>query len=96
MSAKDDAIVKKVARYRTLRARREKLDSEIKELQSDIIEYLEEAGVGPSEPITIGKATVKFAECSRSSLDKSLLVPVLGQDLSQFEKVSYFQRLYIK
>lgn len=87
---------KMVSRYRTLRARKDKIDRELDELKASIIDYLEDSGIHESEVCHVGKTEVKFVESSRKSLDRSAISKVFGSDLSQFERTTSFIRLYVK
>lgn len=96
MSQNQTDIAKMVSRYRTLRTRKDKIDKELSELKDQIIEYLEESGIQASETLQVGKASIKFVESSRTTLNRSAIVEVFGENLSQFETVTPFTRLYVK
>ncbi len=78
--------------YRTLKALKEELDSQIKDLEREIIGYLDH-----NEKIseTGSNFTVKVTTCERRTLDSKRLEEDLGS-LAEYQRVSQYRRLYVK
>lgn len=81
-----------VADYRSLRALKDDLDAQLKSLERDIIEYLDENNK-VSE--TGSDFTVKVSTCERRTLDTKRLEADLGS-LADYQRVSQYRRLYVK
>lgn len=81
-----------VADYRSLRALKEDLDAQLKSLERDIIEYLDENNK-VSE--TGSDFTVKVTTCERRTLDTKRLEADLGS-LADYQRISQYRRLYVK
>lgn len=78
--------------YRTLKALKEELDSQIKDLEREIIGYLDH-----NEKIseTGSNFTVKVTTCERRTLDSKRLEEDLGS-LAEYQRISQYRRLYVK
>ena len=78
--------------YRTLKALKEELDSQIKDLEREIIGYLDH-----NEKIseTGSNFTVKVTTCERRALDSKRLEEDRGS-LAEYQRVSQYRRLYVK
>ena len=85
-------LEKVVADYRSLKAMKEQLDAELKDLEREIIGYMDtnekfsEAG---------NDFTIKLSTCERRTLDSKRLEADLGS-LAEYQRVSQYRRLYVK
>lgn len=81
-----------VADYRSLKALKEDLDAQIKDIEREIIGYMD-----TNEKLTeTGKDfTVKLSTCERRTLDTKRLESDLGS-LSEYQRISQYRRLYVK
>lgn len=81
-----------VADYRSLKAMKDQLDAEIKDLEREIIGYLDS-----NEKLTEtgNDFTVKLSTCERRTLDSKRLEADLGS-LAEYQKISQYRRLYVK
>lgn len=85
-------LEKVVADYRSLKALKEDLDAQIKDIEREIIGYMD-----TNEKLTeTGKDfTVKVSTCERRTLDSKRLEADLGS-LAEYQRVSQYRRLYVK
>lgn len=85
-------LEKVVADYRSLKALKEDLDAQIKDIEREIIGYMD-----TNEKLTeTGKDfTVKVSTCERRTLDSKRLEADLGS-LAEYQRISQYRRLYIK
>lgn len=85
-------LEKVVADYRSLKALKEDLDAQIKDIEREIIGYMD-----TNEKLTeTGKDfTVKLSTCERRTLDSKRLEADLGS-LTEYQRVSQYRRLYVK
>ena len=85
-------LEKVVADYRSLKALKEDLDAQLKDVEREIIGYLDS-----NEKLTeTGKDfTVKLSTCERRTLDSKRLEADLGS-LAEYQRISQFRRLYVK
>ena len=85
-------LEKVVADYRSLKAMKEQLESELRDAEREIISYLDN-----NEKIseTGSDFTVKVATCERRTLDSKRLEEDLGS-LSEYQRISQYRRLYVK
>lgn len=85
-------LEKVVADYRSLKALKEDLDAQIKDIEREIIGYMD-----TNEKLTeTGKDfTVKLSTCERRTLDTKRLESDLGS-LSEYQRISQYRRLYVK
>ena len=85
-------LEKVVADYRSLKALKEDLDAQIKDIEREIIGYMD-----TNEKLTeTGKDfTVKLSTCERRTLDSKRLEADLGS-LAEYQRVSQYRRLYVK
>ncbi len=85
-------LEKVVADYRSLKALKEDLDAQIKDIEREIIGYMD-----TNEKLTeTGKDfTVKLSTCERRTIDTRKLEEDLGS-LSEYQRVSQYRRLYVK
>lgn len=81
-----------VVDYRSLKAMKDQLDAEIKDLEREIIGYLDS-----NEKLTEtgNDFTVKLSTCERRTLDSKRLEADLGS-LAEYQKISQYRRLYVK
>ena len=85
-------LEKVVADYRSLKALKEDLDAQIKDIEREIIGYMD-----TNEKLTeTGKDfTVKLSTCERRTLYSKRLEADLGS-LTEYQRVSQYRRLYVK
>ena len=85
-------LEKVVADYRSLKALKEDLDAQIKDIEREIIGYMDS-----NEKLTeTGKDfTVKLSICERRTLDSKRLEADLGS-LAEYQRISQYRRLYVK
>ena len=85
-------LEKVVADYKSLKALKEDLDAQIKDIEREIIGYMD-----TNEKLTeTGKDfTVKLSTCERRTLDSKRLEADLGS-LAEYQRVSQYRRLYVK
>lgn len=78
--------------YRSLKALKEELDAQLKDLEREIIGYLDD-----NDKLTeTGKDfTVKVGTYERRSLDSKALEATFGS-LAAYQRVSQYRRLYVK
>lgn len=81
-----------VADYRSFKAMKEELDAQIKDLEREIIGYLD-----MNEKLSeSGKDfTVKVSTCERRTLDSKRLEADLGS-LAEYQRISQYRRLYVR
>lgn len=81
-----------IADYRSLKAMKDQLDAEIKDLEREIIGYLDS-----NEKLTEtgNDFTVKLSTCERRTLDSKRLESDLGS-LAEYQRISQYRRLYVK
>ena len=83
----------KVNELRNLQAMKEELENEVKEAEREIISYMTEKGIDTEITDT---AKITYKPQSRTTLDKTKLSEILGEDLKPFEKVTSYNVLRIK
>lgn len=85
-------LEKVVADYRSLKALKEDLDAQIKDIEREIIGYMD-----TNEKLTeTGKDfTVKLSTCERRTIDTRKLEEDLGS-LAEYQRISQYRRLYVK
>lgn len=85
-------LEKVVADYRSLKTKKEQLESELRDAEREIISYLDN-----NEKIseTGSDFTVKVATCERRTLDSKRLEEDSGS-LSEYQRISQYRRLYVK
>ena len=81
-----------VADYRSLKALKEDLEEQLKDLERDMIDYLD-SNQKLSE--TGSNFTVKVSTCERRTLDSKRLEEDLGS-LAEYQRISQYRRLYVK
>ncbi len=86
-------LEKKVNELRNLKAMREELDNELKEIEREIISYMVE---NETDTAITDTAKITYKPQSRTTLDKEKLSAILGDDLKPYEKVTVFSVLRIK
>ena len=85
-------LEKVVADYRSLKALKEQLEAELKDVERDILNYLD-SNEKLSE--TGSNFTVKVTTCERRTVDTKRLEADLGS-LAEYQRVSQYRRLYVK
>lgn len=93
MCMKKTELESAVNELRSLKAMKEELENEVKEIERNIIEYLTENNLDTE--IT-KSAKITYKPQSRTTLDKEKLTEILGEDLKPFEKVTTYNVLRIK
>lgn len=85
-------LEKVIADYRSLKAMKDQLDAEIKDLEREIIGYLDS-----NEKLTEtgNDFTVKISTCERRTVDTKRLEADLGS-LAEYQRISQYRRLYVK
>jgi len=83
----------KANELRGLKAMKEELENELKSVEFEIISYMKENEVDTEITDT---AKITYKPRNRSSLDKTKLNEVLGEDLKPFEKVTSYNVLLVK
>lgn len=86
-------LEKKVNELRNLKAMKEELEQEVREVEQKIISYMTEKGIDTEITDT---AKITYKPQSRTTLDKEKLFEILGEDLAPFEKVTSYNVLRIK
>ena len=86
-------LEKKVAELRSLKAMRDELENEVKDVERQIIEYMTENEIDTE--IT-SDAKITYKPQSRTTLDKDKLSEILGDDLKPYEKVTSYNVLRIR
>lgn len=83
----------KVQELRSLKTMKEELEGELKAVEREIISYMTEKELDTEITDT---AKITYKPQSRTTLDKTKLSEILGDDLKPFEKVTSFKVLRIK
>ena len=86
-------LEEKIEELRSLRALKEETENELKALEHEVINYMIENN--KNEEIT-NNAKITYKPQSRTTLDKTKLTEVLGDDLKPFEKITTYSVLRIK
>ncbi len=81
-----------VADYRSLKAMKEQLDAELKDLEREIIGYLD---FNEKLTETGNDFTVKISTCERRTVDTKQLEADLGS-LAEYQRVTRYRRLYVR
>lgn len=85
-------LEKVVEDYRSLKALKGELEAELKEVEREIISYMD-ANNKLSE---VGSNfSIKLTTCERRTLDSKRLEEDLGS-LAEYQRVSQYRRLYVK
>ena len=86
-------LEQRVNTLRGLKAMKEELENEVKEMERQIIDYMITHTIDTE--IT-SDAKITYKQTSRVTLDRVKLAEILGDDLKPFEKVSSYSVLRIK
>ena len=78
--------------YRSLKALKEDLEAQLKELEREIIGYLD---INQKVSETGSDFTIKVTTCERRTLDSKRLEEDLGS-LAEYQRISQYRRLYVK
>ena len=85
-------LEKTVTEYRSMVVLKEQVDAAVEELKSNMLEYLDRN----KKLSETGKDfIIKVSTCERRTLDSKRLEEDLG-DLSDYQKVSQYRRLYVR
>lgn len=81
-----------VADYRSMKAMKEQIDAEVKNLEYEIIGYMD-----ANEKLTEtgNDFTIKLSTCERRTVDTKRLEADLGS-LAEYQRISQYRRLYVK
>lgn len=85
-------LEKAVADYRSLKALKEDLEEQLKDIEREIIGYMDS-----NEKLSeTGKDfTIKLSTCERRTVDTKRLEADLGS-LAEYQRVSQYRKLYVK
>lgn len=83
----------KVEELRSLKVMKEEIENEIKDVEREIISYMKENEIDTEITDT---AKITYKPQTRTSLDKSKLTEILGEDLRPFEKTTSYSVLRVK
>lgn len=85
-------LEKAIADYRSLKALKEDLEEQLKDIEREIIGYMDE-----NEKLSkTGKDfTIKLSTCERRTVDTKRLEADLGS-LAEYQRISQYRRLYVK
>lgn len=81
-----------VAEYRNKKASLEKVTKQVKDLEREIIDYLD---INEKLSETAKDFTIKISTCERRTLDSKRLEEDLGS-LAEYQRVSQYRRLYVR
>ena len=85
-------LEKVVADYRSLKALKEDLEEQLKDIEREIIGYMD----SNEKLAETGKDfTIKLSTCERRTVDTKRLEADLGS-LTEYQKISQYRRLYVK
>ena len=79
--------------YRSMKALQSETEKIIKNLEAEIIGYLDYIGTDTENG---SDYTVKLTECKRETVDKKRLQEDLGDALTEYMKVTHYRRLTVK
>lgn len=85
-------LEKVVAEYRSMKAIKEELEEQVKDLEREILSYLD---VNEKLSETGKNFTVKVSNCERRTLDRKALEADLGSP-ADYDRISQYRRLYVK
>ena len=78
--------------YRAMKALKEELEAELKEIERDLIDYLD---TNEKLSETGSDFTIKVTTCERRTLDSKRLEEDLGS-LAEYQRISQYRRFYCK
>jgi predicted phage-related endonuclease len=85
-------LEKAVADYRSLKALKEDLEEQLKDIEREIIGYMD----SNEKLAETGKDfTIKLSTCERRTVDTKQLEADLGS-LAEYQRISQYRRLYVK
>lgn len=84
-------LEKAVAEYRSLKAMKEELETELKEAEKQIITYMNEQQKTKETGVDF---KISYSDCSRKSLDAKKLEAAFG-NLDGFRSVTNYKRLTV-
>lgn len=85
-------LEKVIADYRSLKALKEELEEQVKDLEREIIGYMD---ANEKLPETGKDFTIKLSTCERRTVDTKRLEEDLGS-LAEYQRISQYRRLYVK
>lgn len=86
-----EELNKAVADYRTLKTMKEELETELKEAEKQIIQYMNEQNKTKETGVDY---KISYTDCSRKSLDAKKLEAAFG-NLDGFRNVTNYKRLTV-
>lgn len=85
-------LEKFIADYRSLKALKEDLEEQLKDIEREIIGYMD----SNEKLAETGKYfTIKLSTCERRTVDTKRLEADLGS-LAEYQRISQYRRLYVK
>ena len=90
-----ESMDSRVARYLELQAEKKKIETEMKELSSSLIEEMEGLGVEPSQSLQLEDHKCKYVNSTRQTWDTKKLVALLDDKADEYRSSTTYQRLYI-
>ena len=85
-------LEKKISDYRSLKALKEQLEEELKDVEREIISYMD---FNEKTCETGTDFSIKLSTCERRTLDSKRLEEDLGS-LAEYQRISQYRRLYVK
>ena len=85
-----------IAKYRKLQAEKAQLDKDLEDVKQEIFDYLDYNDIQPKEKVTGQNFVLSFSLVPRYNFDKELLIEALGDDLTPYQNMTEYRRLYIK
>mgnify|MGYP004641210603 CR=1 FL=1 len=85
-----------VAKYRRLQAQKVEIEEQLEQAKQEILDYLDYNNIEPKEKVKGQNFVVSFSLVPRYTFDKNLLIDVLGEDLTPYQNITEYKRLYVK
>lgn len=85
-----------VAKYRRLQAQKVEIEEQLDQAKQEILDYLDYNNIEPKEKVKGQNFVVSFSLVPRYTFDKNLLIDVLGEDLTPYQNITEYKRLYVK
>lgn len=90
-----EEIQELVNTMRSLKTMKAEIEAELSNIQGELMTFLKDDGYEEKQAFIGNDFIIKWGTCNRSTFDRSKLEAVLGSDLSDFQKFSSFDRLYV-
>lgn len=85
-----------VAKYRRLQAQKVEIEEQLEQAKQEILDYLDYNNIEPKEKVKGQNFVVSFSLVPRYTFNKNLLIDVLGEDLTPYQNITEYKRLYVK